>query len=264
MKRAGLLTTFVLLLGSVPCAATPAPALTTTRAGEASRLFEAANDLYRASDFEAAADHYRRLLDSGIVTAEVHYNLGNALYRLGKIGPAILQYEKAAVLAPGDPDIEENLTFLRTLTADRTTASQDPARFSLVDRALSVTNLDQDAMLLTGLWILCWVLIAAAIVTGRGRARRVVLWGVVIVGLPVILVAGTISYKTWRAANVQHGVVLAERVDVRSGPGDDHPSLFTVHEGLTMRVLRVQGSWAWISIDNGLNGWVPSDSFGTV
>ncbi len=251
-----------LLLYAVPCAA-QAPALGSTPAGEVARLFEAGNELYRASDFEAAADHYRRLLDSGIVTAEVHYNLGNALYRLNRIGPAILQYEKAARRAPGDQDIAENLAFLRTLTADRTAAG-GPGRFSLVDRALGLTSQDQDAALLSALWILCWGLVAAAIAAGAGRARRLALWGVAILVLPVILAAGILSYKTWSAASVQHGVVLAERVDVRSGPGGDHASLFAVHEGLTVRVLRVQGSWAWISIESGLNGWVPSDSFGTV
>lgn len=255
---------FLALLVVSPVSAAP-PVRSVTPSAEASRLFVAGNELYRSADFEGAADHYRRILESGVENAEVHYNLGNALYRLNRIGPAILHYEKAARLAPGDSDILENLAFLKTLTADRTTGpSASAGGFSLVDRALGFTSLDQDAAILCALWFLFMLLIAFAIAASGWRMRRLALWGTCILLFPVILVAGTFSYKTWRNANVQHGVVLAERVDVRSGPGDDHASLFTVHEGLTVRVLRVQGSWAWISIDSGLNGWVPSDSFGAV
>ena len=256
---------FLTLLAVSPVIAAPPAVRSVTPSAESAQLFETGNELYRASDFEGAADHYRRILDAGVESAEVHYNYGNALYRLNRIGPAILQYEKAARLAPGDSDIEENLAFLKTLTADRTTGpSADASGFSLVDRALGFTSLDQDAVILCALWILLMGLIAAAIAARGWRARRLALWGACILLLPLLLAAGTLSWKTWRDANVQHGVVLAERVDVRSGPGDDHTSLFTVHEGLTVRVLRVQGSWAWISIDSGLNGWVPSDSFGAV
>jgi len=254
-----------LLVVASPLHAAPPPVRSVAPSAEAAGLFETGNELYRASDFEGAADHYRRILESGVQNAEVHYNLGNALYRLNRIGPAILQYEKAARLAPGDPDIEENLAFLKTLTADRTTGPAASASgFSLVDRALGFTSPGQDAAILCALWILFMGLIAAVIAARGWRTRRLALWGACILLLPVVLAAGTLSWKTWRNANVQHGVVLAERVDVRSGPGDDHASLFTVHEGLTVRVLRVQGSWAWIRIDSGLNGWVPSDSFGAV
>ena len=50
----------------------------------------------------------------------------------------------------------------------------------------------------------------------------------------------------------------------QSGPGEDNTTLFTVHEGLKVRLRDQQGSWWHVSLDNGLNGWLPSDSLGVI
>src|SRR6204780_384259 len=46
-------------------------------------------------------------------SADGLYNLANSYARAGKPGLAVLSYERAALLAPDDPDINANLAYVR-------------------------------------------------------------------------------------------------------------------------------------------------------
>src|SRR5258706_5768809 len=70
--------------------------------------FKSANALYDAGKFAEAAAAYEKIEPK---TANVYFNLGNALFRQEKYGPALLNYERARRLAPRDPDILANLNF---------------------------------------------------------------------------------------------------------------------------------------------------------
>ena len=62
--------------------------------------FEQANHAYAKGQFDSAAYYYERIVESGFENSAVLFNWGNALYRLKKLGPARLAYEKAARLDP--------------------------------------------------------------------------------------------------------------------------------------------------------------------
>jgi uncharacterized protein YgiM (DUF1202 family) len=51
---------------------------------------------------------------------------------------------------------------------------------------------------------------------------------------------------------------MEREVNVLSGAGEENPTLFTVHEGLKVRLRSRAGEWAQVSLDNGLVGWLPS------
>src|SRR6266404_4838400 len=84
-----------------------------TRAGDVSAAFEQANKFYEQSNFTEAAAAYARVIDGGQVSPALYFNLGNALFKSGQIGRAILSYRQAEQLAPRDPDIRANLRFAR-------------------------------------------------------------------------------------------------------------------------------------------------------
>ena len=58
-------------------------------------FFDEGNRLYREGDYAGAVESYERIRESGFESGALHYNLGNAWFRLGEIGPAILHYERA-------------------------------------------------------------------------------------------------------------------------------------------------------------------------
>src|SRR5262249_24215575 len=98
------------------------------------QAFNEGNKLYAQKDYEGAVQAYEQALQTGH-DARAHYNLGNALFRTGKIGRAIANYRRAYYLEPRDRDVEANLAFARAYRADNGGSARSPfAR--LADRAL--------------------------------------------------------------------------------------------------------------------------------
>ena len=74
----------------------------------AQTLQEAA-DAYSKENYSASVKMYETLSDSVGVSAELYYNLGNSYYKLKNYPKAVLNYERALLLSPGDEDIKFNL-----------------------------------------------------------------------------------------------------------------------------------------------------------
>ena len=73
---------------------------------------------YRKGNYQQAINDYKELLKQG-ASADIFYNLGNAYYRSGNLTQAILNYERASLLSPGNEDINFNLEFARSKTVDK-------------------------------------------------------------------------------------------------------------------------------------------------
>ena len=77
--------------------------------------FEGANQAYDQGKFSEAKAGYEKLAEAGEWSANLFYNLGNADYRLGATGRAMLDYERALALYPAHPEARANLAVLRNL-----------------------------------------------------------------------------------------------------------------------------------------------------
>ena len=75
--------------------------------------FSAANRLYEQGKFGEAVQAYQALLSTGVNSANLHFNLGNAAFQNGHPGRAVAHWEQARRLAPRDPDVTANLGFVR-------------------------------------------------------------------------------------------------------------------------------------------------------
>ena len=73
------------------------------------RFNELFDNAKSADDFRAAATTLESLVEEGFRNGAVYYNLGNAYYRAGEFGRAILNYRKAKPYRPQDPLLEANL-----------------------------------------------------------------------------------------------------------------------------------------------------------
>src|SRR5712691_5328477 len=99
--------------------------------------FAKANENYAAGHFQEAVNGYETLIRSGEWSANLFYNLGNAYFRVGDFGHAILNYERALALDRHHPEADANLRIVR-----------DEARAleltpTLVERYLKFANVNQ-------------------------------------------------------------------------------------------------------------------------
>ena len=81
--------------------------------------FKEAEVAYKQENYARAIELYEALLKNSGDSYEIYYNLGNAYYKTNKIAPAILNYERALLLNPGDGDIRFNLAMSRLRTTDK-------------------------------------------------------------------------------------------------------------------------------------------------
>ena len=90
----------------------------TVRAQTPEASFEKANTHYADGQYQEAVDVYMKVVESGLESAALYYNLGNAHYKLNNVAPANYYYEKAKRLAPGDSDIRNNVAFAENMRID--------------------------------------------------------------------------------------------------------------------------------------------------
>jgi tetratricopeptide (TPR) repeat protein len=222
-------------------------------------IFKRGNAAYEEGQYEVAAQAYRSLLRYDIRDPVVEYNLGNAEFRLGRLGQAILHYERAKRLDPVEPDIRTNLEFARSLCFDRVESRQQAAVVGWMHATQNRLGPDRQAwMALATAWIV-FALVAWCFSRPGGWSAA---YGWMLAALLLVLV---ISVSSWYATvgrldRDSSAVVLDDVVEVLAGPGYNNPALFTVHEGLTLQIRAEREEWLQVSLPNGLNGWIAKES----
>ena len=220
-------------------------------------FFDEGNRLYQAGDFDGALDRYRRILDAGLESGDLHYNIGNTYFRLGELGPAILHYERARRLMPGDDDLLANLALARSLTADEIVPRPRFWLFRLVDWWVGL--LPRAGLL----WLvaLAWVtaVAGAALVVLRPMARTGA-WArrTALAAAAVTVVFGVnLVVREMDLGTAAEAIVMADEAQVQSAPSDD-PALriFAVHEGAKVHMDRRSGDWVEIVLEDGSVGWM--------
>ena len=108
-------------------------------AGEPEILFRKGNEAYADGKFLEAAGFYQEILRYGIEDPRVEYNLGNAAFKLGHLGGAILHYRRAALLDPTDDEIRGNVEFAESTRIDRIVRPESAAAVSYTHLTLPTT-----------------------------------------------------------------------------------------------------------------------------
>jgi len=231
---------------------------------DVSRIFQAGNQHYAQNNYKGAIEQYQKLLESGVISDVVFYNLANAHFKNNQLGSAILFYEKAQRLAPHDREISENLSFARTRIADKVERPPEGFFISLVTRITNWLSLDTETALALVLFIAANAAFALFWLDAIPGLSRLALYAST-ASFVLFLILGTSNLlRIYWQETVQEGVVLVEKVDVLSGPASDSPILFSVHEGLKVRIENDLPDWVQISLENGWNGWVKKEALGEI
>ncbi len=227
-------------------------------AGDARALFTQGNQAYTGSKFAEARDLYLQARAQGLDDPALHYNLGNAQARTGQVGPAVASYLRAERLAPRDHDVRRNLAWLRQNLKDLELASQSlPLFVAQAAAVVGALSIDEWGTLL----VLCVWAVAVVLgwrwLRGGSTAQRRALYA----SVAAVILVGAITCGRWYQERVRdQAVVVADAVDVRSGPAATFPTLFGVHAGLALNVQGQRDGWAKVSLGGDWQGWIPADA----
>ncbi len=227
-------------------------------------VFRRAEEAYREGRYAEAAEQYESLRSQGIEDGALSYNLGNAYAKSGRLGLAILHYERALRRMPGDSDTKANLEFANALITDVVERPDLPSYVVWVVDLYRALEPDYCAGLLS-LSFLFGGAVVTVLLLGRWPSLRTpAITVLVIAGFVALVSAGLLAAKFTAASERVEAVVLVSATDVRSGPGETNPQLAEIHEGLKLSVLGTREDWLQVGLPNGITGWVRAGDVETI
>jgi tetratricopeptide (TPR) repeat protein len=245
-----LLSLLPTLLGTWPAHATePPPSPRTT--------FYHANALYKDGQYGAAAREYEQLLLAGLASGNLYFNLGNAYFKAGKKGKAILNYERARRLIPGDPDLAANLAYAQSLTG---TEPCTPALWQAVLFPLAHRLPTQRLVWAMSAAYTLLLFALAAFRLWQSRPRWL-LYVAAVLGA-VALVTGASLTRRLLTEDWQRQAVVVSRGDTptRFEPAENGTVHFVLKEGAVVRVVETRDNWLEVSRCDGRRGWIEDKS----
>jgi hypothetical protein len=188
-----------------------------------------------------------------LYSADGLYNLANSYARAGKPGLAVLSYERAALLAPDDPDINANLAYVR---ASAHLSMKPRSRFARLVQTMSPT-------------LVAWLGVLGIALVGMGLvARRVAsrfLWisgGAILLGVALIALTASNAILLW--PRMHEAVVLIDQTPARVSPAPMGDTAFVLREAESVTMTAEHEDFMLIRTGGGLSGWVARANLGAV
>ena len=215
-----------------------------------------ADQAYKKEQYQQAIADYEELLKQG-ANAEVYYNLGNAYYRTNNLTRAIINYERAALLSPGDGDVRFNLQLARSKTIDKITPESEMFFFNWYRQLVNMTSVDgwaTTALIALAIAIICAL---SYLFAERLLLRKIGFFG----AIAMILVFGLSNIMAQqqksKLMNRTGAIITAPSVQIKSTPSKNGTDLFNLHEGTHVDITDgTMKDWKEIRIADGKSGWI--------
>ena len=217
-----------------------------------------ADSAYVNGNYQEAIKGYEALLRNG-ASAELYYNLGNAYYRTENITRAVLNFERALLLSPGDSDIRFNLQIARSKTIDKIVPESEMffvTWYRSLVNMMSVDGWGRTALVSLALVI---VLFLVYLFSARVWMQKVGFFGGGVL-LVLFVISNIFAWQQRQNLLYRQGaIVIAPSVTVKSTPAQNGTDLFILHEGT--KVIITDGSmknWREVRLADGKKGWIES------
>ena len=211
---------------------------------------------YQKGNYQQAIRDYEEILKNG-ESAEIYFNLGNAYYRTDNITKAVLNYERAHLLSPGDDDINFNLQFARSKTIDKITPQSEMFFITWYKSLVNFTSVDNWAK--TG--ILCIVmallLVLLYLFGPQLMLRKIGFFG----GLAffvIFLLSNLFAFQQKQALDNRTGaIIISPSVNIKKTPAKNSTDQFVLHEGTRVDIIdKGMTDWRCIRVGDGREGWI--------
>lgn len=227
-------------------------------------LPEEASQAYRDQDFKKSIQLYEEIVAQGISenkeSAQVYYNLANAYFRNEQLGKAILNYERALLLNPGDGDIRHNLRFARARTEDRIETVGNLFLSNWVNSIQNLLSSNQWAGIGIAMFILFLACVGVFLFVRILWARKTAFYAGISLFV-LMFIANIFAFNQKNTLlNRNTGIVMSGAASINASPDTNSNELFQLHEGTKVKIRNTDGEWYEIEIANGSVGWTPKQN----
>lgn len=217
-------------------------------------LLKEGNTLYEAGKYKESAEVYESIIEQGMSSATLHYNLGNAYYRLGKVAQSILHYERSLKLDPSQEDVIFNLRLANLKVVDNIEPLPEFLFADFFNGTLNSRSSGQWGIVtLVFLWAALGLGLAFLFAQSPVLKRVGFFGGFACLGLALFLL-----FVSWRKYDKEHhsreAIVTAANAYVKASPDASAQDLLILHEGVKLDVRRGTGEWTEISLSDSKAG----------
>ncbi len=230
----------------------------------AQELMAQGNRYYQDKEYKKAVDAYQEVVNAGFEGTSLYYNLGDAYYREGKLGYAILYYEKALRLSPGNSDVAYNLKIANARTVDKIEALPQFFLFEWWESLLAVFPVTGWTYISYAFYILVLLSVGLFFFAKRPGAQRAAVYSGFVSVVFLLMTVSLLAVKVNRDINVKSAVVTTPTVTVKLSPDPTSNDAFIIHEGLKVREIGNVGNWIEIRLQDGKEGWVENNDIATI
>jgi tetratricopeptide (TPR) repeat protein len=222
----------------------------TSSPGQTDANFTKANQDYAQGHFNEAISSYEELVRAGQWSANLFYDLGNAYFRTGDFGRAILNYERALALERHHPEAAANLQIAR----DEAHALE--LQQSWPERHLQFASVNQYCIAAA---IAVWFAVFAVVILIFARRRSATVITMSIFCLIVCAISIYAVYALERGSNgYALAIVTGKDVQARLATADTANSVLALPPGSEVKILSTRGDWIYAALPNDLRGWIPA------
>ena len=221
-------------------------------------LFDEGNTLYNEGKFAEAIDKYQAILDSGLQSSELFFNLGNAHYKLNHVGPSVFYFEKALQLAPNDKDIQNNIAYARNMTIDAIDVVPEVGVSKLLKNVTNVMSFDGWAITTVVLFVLFVILFISYYFAEYSNSKRAAFsTSIIVLGLGFLTLF--FAFHNYNLTSKDNpAIIFVQESQVNTEPNLSSQEAFKLHEGTKVQVLDTVNNWKKIKLTDGKTGWISS------
>lgn len=229
-----------------------------------SSTMRTANEYYKNNRYQLAVDEYNKLISDGYTGGSLFYNLGNSHYRLGQIGYAILYYEKALRIAPGDEDVKHNLALAKINLKDKVDTLPPFFIFNLWEGLLASFSVTGWTVLVYTFFISLLATVVFYFFSRSVSQQRFAFFSGVVIFSVLALTVLLLVVKINKEFNINYAIVTKTEIVVKSAPDQSSKDEFQIHEGLKVKIEDTVDDWLKIRLEDGKIGWVNRQSVGII
>ncbi|PJF39793.1 MAG: hypothetical protein CUN54_07695 [Phototrophicales bacterium] len=213
---------------------------------------------YLNADYETAISLYTSLINVGVKTEAVYFNLGNAYYESGDTGRGLLNFLRALEYAPRDIDINTNIALIRSRRVD---VQDEVVPFTDNLTALTATTFRTNELgwMTFIAWTMWFMLASVAAIKHQWRSNLIMpllIFGIIVL-IAAILYGGRLYTERYRPA----AVVVEETTPVLTGPDEQrYLKIFELHVATEVRILEENNGWIRFVLPDGRQGWIQRQS----
>ena len=218
-------------------------------------LKQKADDAYSKGKYLDAIESYEAALKKG-KSANIYYNLGNAYYRTDNVTRAIINYEKARLLAPGDDDIIHNLEVARSKTIDNIQPGEKIFFKVWYENIKTSMGIDTWATLSLVSLVVALLLFLVYLFVKNMMLRKVAFY--LSVALVIVFILGNVFASQLKdyTTNSKCAVIVSPTATAKKTPTEQGADACILHEGTRGDVIDALKGWYEIRLADGTEGWI--------